>query len=421
MTIKGPKGTHDILYAEARKWQRVESAMIRLATLYGYNEIRTPIFESTDLFLRGVGDTTDIVDKEMYTFLDKGDRSITLRPEGTASVARSFIEHSGYNDPLPARFFYLGPMFRYSRPQTGRYRQFHQFGIEAIGSNDPRLDGEVLNLIMDLFKDLGIVNLTLELNSVGCPVCRPIHKELLKKHLQKNYEDLCPTCQVRFEKNPLRIFDCKNPKCQEIADLGPTITDHLCGDCHTHFEAVQDHLKQSAVPYTLNKKMVRGLDYYTKTAFEISAGRDGAQSSIGGGGRYDGLIKELGGPGLPGIGFAIGMERVLLTMEDQGLFQEDDEAGIYVYVANVTLNEREEGSRILNALRKEGFRSIGDNMDRSFKAQFKYANKIGATHVISIGENESAQRRYPMKNMKDGSENILSIDEIIKTLKGELV
>lgn len=335
MAIKGPKGTHDILLNDINKWHKIESKLSELMELYDYSEIRTPIFESTELFLRGVGDTTDIVDKEMYTFLDKGDRSITLRPEGTASVARAFIEHSLFNEVLPSKFYYIGPMFRYSRPQTGRYRQFHQFGVEVIGSIDPNLDGEVLELMMNIFTSLGIKNLSLEINSVGCPKCRPIHKDKLKIYLKKNYNDLCNTCQTRYEKNPLRIFDCKNEKCQEIINNGPLITDNLCEECDEHFNKVINYLDMTNIKYDINKKMVRGLDYYTKTAFEITAGREGAQSSLGGGGRYDGLIEELGGPSLPGIGFAIGLERVVLTMEEQGLFDQLEKKQLKVYVANV--------------------------------------------------------------------------------------
>lgn len=419
MNIKGPKGTHDILYKQVEKWHFVESRIIRLMELYDYQEIRTPIFENTELFLRGVGDTTDIVDKEMYTFKDKGDRSITLRPEGTASVARAFIEHSGYNEVLPGKFWYMGPMFRYSRPQTGRFRQFHQFGIEAIGSKDPNLDGEVLELVMKIFTSLGIGNLTLEINSVGCPVCRPVHKEKLKAYLKANYDSLCPTCQARYEKNPLRIFDCKNEKCQEIIEQGPAITDHLCEDCDSHFGKVRDYLELTGVPYTLNKKMVRGLDYYTKTAFEITAGREGAQSSIGGGGRYDGLIEELGGPELPGIGFAIGMERVVLTMEEQGLFEGREPDQKKVFVATVSEGETAEAIRLTALLRENGIPAIKDVMERKLKAQFKYANKVGAGYVVSIGEEEVQKKVYPLKNMNSGEQQSCSEAELIELLKGE--
>lgn len=419
MSIKGPKGTHDILYGQTDKWHFVESRLIRLMELYDYQEIRTPIFENTELFLRGVGDTTDIVDKEMYTFLDKGDRSITLRPEGTAGVARAFIEHSGYNEALPGKFWYMGPMFRYSRPQAGRFRQFHQFGIEAIGSKDPNLDGEVLELVMKLFTSLGIGSLSLEINSVGCPVCRPVHKETLKAYLKKNYDELCPTCQGRYEKNPLRIFDCKNPHCQEIIEQGPAITDHLCEDCGTHFSRVKSYLELVGVPYTVNKKMVRGLDYYTKTAFEITAGREGAQSSIGGGGRYDGLIQELGGPELPGIGFAIGMERVILTMEEQGLFEGFAPDNRKVFLATVSEEEIPEGIRLTAWLRDNGVPAVRDVMDRKLKAQFKYANKIGAGYVVTIGEEERRTKRYPLKDMQSGEQTVCSPEELLERLKGE--
>lgn len=419
MAIKGPKGTHDIIFDDINKWHIIESKLSELMEVYDYQEIRTPIFEATELFLRGVGDTTDIVDKEMYTFLDKGERSITLRPEGTASVARAFIEHSGYNEILPSKFYYIGPMFRYSRPQTGRYRQFHQFGIETIGSNSPYLDGEVLELMMNIFKSLGIQQLNLEINSVGCPKCRPVHKEKLKDYLKKNFNDLCPTCQGRYEKNPLRIFDCKNNKCQEIINKGPYITDNLCDECDQHFDEVKKYLKMTNVDYVLNKKMVRGLDYYTKTAFEISAGREGAQSSIGGGGRYDGLIEELGGPSLPGIGFAIGLERVVLTMEEQGLFDNMINEKNKVYVANVSDNNLDAVVQLVQSLRQRGIIAIFDIMSRKLKGQFKYANKMNANYVITVGDDEVENSLYPLKNMTTGEQIHCSHEELIKILGGE--
>lgn len=419
MAIKGPKGTHDIIFDDINKWHIIESKLTELMEVYDYQEIRTPIFESTELFLRGVGDTTDIVDKEMYTFQDKGDRSITLRPEGTASVARAFIEHSGFNEVLPSKFYYIGPMFRYSRPQTGRFRQFHQFGVEVIGSINPYLDGEVLEMMMKIFTSLGIKNLNLEINSVGCPKCRPIHKEILKDYLKLNFNELCPTCQGRYEKNPLRIFDCKNTRCQEIINNGPYITDNLCNECNEHFEEVKKYLAMSKVEYVLNKKMVRGLDYYTKTAFEITAGREGAQSSIGGGGRYDGLIEELGGPSLPGIGFAIGLERVVLTMEEQGLFDNLICIKKKVYVANVSENNIDAAVQLVQKLRNLNIVAIYDIMTRKLKGQFKYANKINADYVITIGDDEVENNMYPLKNMNTGEQIVYSYDELIKNLGGE--
>ena len=419
MNIKGPKGTHDIIYNDIYKWQYIESKLKRLVELYDYQEIRTPIFENTDLFLRSVGDTSDIVDKEMYTFKDKGDRSITLRPEGTAGVVRSFVEHSGYNEVLPGKFYYYGPMFRYSRPQAGRYRQFHQFGVESIGSTDPYLDGEVLELMMNMFVSLGIKDLKLEINSVGCPVCRPIHKEKLKEYLKKHFDDLCPTCQSRYDKNPLRIFDCKSPTCQEIVQKGPYITDNLCDECNSHFESVKSYLEMVDIPYELNKKMVRGLDYYTKTAFEVSAGGEGAQSSIGGGGRYDGLVEELGGPELSGIGFAIGLERVVLTMEEQGLFEDKIKKTTKVFIATVSENEVTEAIRLVNLLRNNGIHVVRDTMNRKLKAQFKYANKISSDFVITIGEEEVTKKVYNIKNMNTSEINYYDETNLLNILKGE--
>ena len=419
MKINGPKGTHDIIYRDIYKWQYVESKLKKLGEIYDYQEIRTPIFENTDLFIRSVGDTSDIVDKEMYTFKDKGDRSIALRPEGTAGVVRSFIEHSGYNEALPGKFYYYGPMFRYSRPQAGRYRQFHQFGVEAIGSGDPYLDGEVLELMMNIFVSLGLYNLKLEINSVGCPVCRPAHKEKLKEYLKIHFNNLCPVCQSRYEKNPLRIFDCKNPSCQEIIQKGPYITDNLCDDCHIHFDKVKSYLDKVSIPYEVNKQMVRGLDYYTKTAFEITAGGKGAQSSLGGGGRYDGLVEELGGPELPGIGFSIGLERVILTMKEQGLFEDKVEKDNKVFIATVSENENDEAIRLVSWLRGQDIKVVKDNMGRKLKAQFKYANKISADYVITIGEEEIKTKIYGLKNMSTGAEKKYSESKLLSILKGE--
>ncbi|MCI0502012.1 MAG: histidine--tRNA ligase [Fusobacteria bacterium] len=419
MKITGPKGTHDILYKNIYKWQFIESQLKNLVELYDYQEMRTPIFENTDLFLRGVGDTTDIVDKEMYTFKDKGDRSITLRPEGTAGVVRSFIEHSCYNEVLPGKFYYYGPMFRYSRPQAGRYRQFHQFGVEALGSADPFLDGEVLELMMNMFKALGLKQLKLEINSVGCPVCRPIHKEKLKDYLKSHYDQLCPTCQSRYEKNPLRIFDCKSLTCQEIIQKGPYVTDNLCDDCENHFIKVKEYLDMVELEYEVNKKMVRGLDYYTKTAFEVSAGREGSQSSIGGGGRYDGLVEELGGPELSGIGFAIGLERIVMTMDEQMLFEGKFESVNKVFIASVSSNEIPETVRLVSLLRKNDIHALRDTMNRKLKAQFKYANKIGADYVITIGDEEVSSKIYTLKNMKTSKEESYVESDLINILKGE--
>lgn len=417
MKINRPKGTCDILPGESLKWQKVENTIKRAVALFNYKEIRTPIFEHTELFLRGVGDTTDIVDKEMYTFEDKGDRSITLRPEGTASVVRAFVENSIYGNPLPAKMYYQGPMFRYSRPQAGRYRQFTQFGVEVLGSNDPNLDGEVVELAMVIFTELGLKNISLEINSVGCPSCRPKHKETLKAFLKPHFQELCETCQSRYEKNPLRVFDCKNPHCQEIIKTAPTITQCLCEDCQTHFTGVKEYLSLVGVQFKIVENMVRGLDYYTKTAFEIVANNLGAQSSIGGGGRYDGLVELLGGPATPGIGFALGMERIILAMEEEKLFDQLLEE-TNVFIITVSENEKKQALEVAAFLRKEGIATSLDVMDRSFRAQLKYSNKIGATHIVTIGEEECLKEIYPLKDMATGETFVGRKEEIREYLKG---
>ena len=418
MAIKGPKGANDIMSDAIGQWNYIEEVIRNLMTVYNYEEIRTPIFEHTELFLRGIGDTTDIVDKEMYTFLDKGNRSVTLRPEGTASVARAFVEHHMYANHLPAKYYYMGPMFRYSRPQAGRYRQFHQFGVEVLGSVDPNLDGEVIGLAMDFFNRLGIEDLTLLINSVGCPKCRPLHKEALKRYLEPRFNELCPTCQNRYDKNPLRIFDCKSETCQEIIAGAPTITDCLCEECEEHFEGVKTYLELLYIPYEIDEKMVRGLDYYTKTAFEIIVGGIGAQSSIGGGGRYDGLVQEIGGPDVPGIGFAIGLERVLLTLAAQNVpIKNKVRPNVFVAVLDTELVPQ--GIELVAVLRENNIPASLDVMGRKFKAQFKYANKIEATHVITVGEDEVRDALYPLKDMDTGEEEKQTLLSIIEELKGE--
>ena len=415
--INRPKGTNDILPEPMEMWHTVEEVMRQVCHLYGYQEIRTPIFEHTELFHRGVGETTDIVEKEMYTFLDKGDRSITLRPEGTAPVVRAFVENRAYAEAQPTRYYYQGPMFRYSRPQAGRYRQFNQFGVEAFGTMDPLLDAEVISLCMDFFHRLGLTGLELHINSVGCPACRPVHRQALKDYLAPSFRDLCPTCQQRYETNPLRIFDCKSPTCQEIVKDAPTITSCLCDSCREHLDQVEKGLEMTGVSYVLDTGLVRGLDYYTKTAFEVMVSGIGAQSSIGGGGRYDQLVAEIGGPEMSGIGFAVGLERTILTMEAQGIGPRTDSTP-QVYIAHVTEKEKPAAFRLAATLRQEGISARTDVMDRSLKAQFKYADRQGFTHVITLGETEAASGMYGIKDMLRGSQEILSAGDLIRYLQG---
>jgi len=412
MLTTGPRGTNDILPGEVEKWQHIEEAIRRICGEYGYEEIRTPIFEHTELFQRGIGETTDIVEKEMYTFLDRGDRSITLRPEGTASTVRAFLEHKLYNQPQPTKLFYIGPMFRYDRPQAGRFRQFHQFGVEVFGSDDPAVDAEVISLSMEYYRRLGLTALELHINSIGCPECRPVHREKLREYLGPNLSRLCPHCQQRFERNPMRILDCKAENCREASQGAPTTTSCLCPGCAEHFAGVKGYLASLEIDFIVDERLVRGLDYYTRTAFEIMAPGIGAQSSIGGGGRYNGLIEECGGPPVPSIGFALGMERILITLEKQGVnlpTGRDFDA----FLATTGESTRPEAFRLLAQLRQAGVRADMDYLGRSLKAQMKFANKFGARFTVIVGEEELARQVVVVKDMSDGSQQELGVAELV--------
>ncbi len=323
MAIKAPRGTADILPVDASLWRFVENTAAETARAFGYEEIRTPVFEHTELFQRGVGDTTDVVQKEMYTFNDKGDRSITLRPEGTASAARAYIEHAMHALPQPVKLYYCGACYRYEKPQAGRLREFHQFGIEAYGSEDPALDAEIIAVASTIFKNLGLSGLTLNINSIGCPACRKKYNEALISYLSSHSETLCETCNTRLSKNPMRVLDCKSPICKEIAAGAPHILDYICDDCSTHFEAVKSYLNVMGIPFSIDPTIVRGLDYYTRTVFEFVSTQIGAQGTVCGGGRYDGLLEELGGTPTPGMGFAMGIERIILVLRAMGLVKEE--------------------------------------------------------------------------------------------------
>lgn len=410
-----PRGTNDILPGTVEHWQSLENLIHKICREYGYQEIRTPIFEHTELFARGVGETTDIVEKEMYTFMDRGERSITLRPEGTAPAVRAFLENKYYAGTQPTKFYYMGPMFRYGRPQSGRFRQFHQFGIEVFGSSEPSIDAEVIALAMDFCQRLGLQGLELHLNSVGCPQCRSVHKEKLKAFLNPKYEELCSTCQSRYERNPLRIFDCKSPKCQELLVGAPTITDCLCEECAQHLKQVETYLTAIGIEYILDPYLVRGLDYYTKTAFEIMVEGIGAQSSIGGGGRYDGLVTQCGGPAMPGIGFAMGLERVLLTMEQQGLLK-TTAAPQEVFIATVTPQQDLEAFKLVQHLRQKGIAAEKDYLRRSLKAQLKYAGKLGCSQVVIMGEEELQNGQVTLKHMDSGQQVKVKLEDLSKFL-----
>ncbi len=420
MLTTRPRGTNDILPEEIGKWHALERILRLVAGLYGFKEIRTPIFEHTELFLRGVGETTDIVEKEMYTFIDRGKRSVTLRPEATASTVRAFVENKLYTGPQPTKVYYLGPMFRYDRPQAGRYRQFHQFGVEVFGSRDPGVDAEVIAMAMEIYNRLGLKDLTVELNSVGCRVCRQVYRKNLQRFLEARREKLCPICQERLEKNPLRILDCKNPDCQELTGDVPKIVDDLCEDCSSHFQKVQEYLTAFGVSFHLDPRLVRGLDYYNQTAFEIVARGIGAQASIGGGGRYDGLVEQCGGPDMPGIGYALGLERILLTMEQQGI-KLQTASSVHIFIAALGEKAQLAGAVIAQRLRQKGLVIERDYLDKSLKAQLKVADRYNASYTIILGENELENNQVILRKMADSSQVVIPLDELEDYLTQELV
>lgn len=419
MLTTRPRGTNDILPEDSRRWRVLEEIIHQVCADYGYQEIRTPIFEHTELFARGVGETTDIVEKEMYTFFDRGERSLTLRPEGTAPTVRAFLEHKLYSRTQPVKMYYIGPMFRYGRPQAGRFRQFHQFGVEAFGSDDPALDAEVICLAMDFYGRLGLTNLTLLLNSVGCPQCRLRHREVLHRYLVPRKGELCTTCLGRFDRNPLRIFDCKSDVCQEIIATAPTIMDFLCSECAGHFGQVQQYLQAAGVQYELAPNLVRGLDYYTNTAFEIVVEGIGAQSAIGGGGRYNGLVEQVGGPPVPGIGFGLGLERILLALADQGVdFAPEVAPDVFVAVSGPEVKDK--AFQLTARLRGANLKTEMDYMSRSLKAQLKYAGKSNYRFVVILGEEELGRGQAGVKDMASGEQQNVALGEIAAYLTSRL-
>ena len=414
MEVQAPKGTKDMLPQDAYKWHFVENKFREIAKFYGMREIRTPMFEHTDLFLRGVGDTTDIVQKEMYTFNDKGNRSITLKPEGTAPVVRAFIENRLFNEAQPTKLYYAIPCFRYENVQKGRLRQFHQFGTEVFGSKEPSMDAEVIAFAMEFLKSLGLKSLSLNINNLGCPNCRPKYNEALKKFLEENYDDLCGLCQSRFEKNPMRILDCKNKNCGEITKNAPIILDYMCEECDTHFTEVKKYLDALNIPYTVDPGIVRGLDYYTKTIFEIL----NDDFTVCGGGRYDRLIEQLGGPEMPAVGFGLGIERLLLTLQNEGI--EIPNEGLYdLYIGARGEDGKLASFKLANTLRTRGIKTEINHMGRSLKAEMKYANKIGAKFTVVLGDDELQTGNAKFKRMSDGEQfevNLNNIEEIVAIL-----
>ncbi len=416
--INKPRGTEDVLPKDSGLWQKVENIARETAGLFGYKEIRTPVFESTELFQRGVGDTTDVVQKEMYTFEDKGGRSITLKPEGTACLVRSYIENSLYANPQPTKLMYIIPCFRYEKPQSGRLREFHQFGIECFGAENPTTDAEVISLASMFLKNAGVKNVKLNINSIGCPECRGKYNESLKNYFNSNKGDLCETCLERLEKNPMRILDCKSPVCSKIAENAPKMIDYLCEECSNHFDSVKARLDKMGIEYFVNPDIVRGLDYYTKTVFEFTSDALGAQSTVCGGGRYSGLVEELGGKPAEGIGFAVGLERLILIIksqsEDAEITQTPD-----IFFATIGENAEAEAQKLIYKLRKVGVYAEQDLCGRSVKAQMKYADKLGAKYSVVLGDDEVAKGVANLKNMTNGETKEIKInpDEIVKEIK----
>ena len=409
--IKAQKGTKDILPKDSYKWQFMEQKAIDVFQSANFQELRTPIFEATELFARGVGDSTDIVNKEMYTF-EIAERSLTLRPENTAGVVRAYIENGMHRLPSPVKLWYKGPMFRYERPQAGRQRQFHQVGVEMFGIQSPTADAEVISLAMEYLKALGIPNLTLEINSIGCKECRHGYRENLKKVIESDLQEYCEDCKMRFEKNPLRILDCKNPKCQELlakeAVQKAINEEFICPECVEHFEQVKKYLDVLGIEYSVNKLLVRGLDYYNRTVFEIKSNALGAQSAVCGGGRYDGLVEMLGGEKTPGIGFAMGMERLFTLMPDI------EEPSIDIFVVT---NFTEEAFKLVQELRGNGFAVDFDLANKKFGKQLEKASKIGAKYAVIIGEDELASNTLTVKNLRIGEQEKISKEDILKALK----
>jgi histidyl-tRNA synthetase len=413
---KAPRGTTDILPGEQDYFRHIEERAASLCQLYGYERIDTPIFEDARLFIRTIGPGTDIVEKETYTFDDRSGQAMTLRPEGTAPICRAYIEHGMHNLPQPVRLYYFASIFRYERPQKGRYRQHQQFGVEAIGDGDPALDAEVIGVAWQFFDFLGLGKLSLQLNSIGCKLCRPAYLDELKGHYSAHIDRLCSDCKARLRKNPLRLMDCKKPSCQDIAQSAPRSIEHLCPQCKEHFESVINYLRLLDIPFEKNHRLVRGLDYYTKTVFEIQPqGEEGAQSAVGGGGRYDDLIEELGGKPTPAIGFAVGIERIVLNMKQQNIVPPAP-SGQKVFVAYLGDAAKAEAIKLTSKLRRVGIAVICNLGDRSLKAQLRQANALGAAYALIIGEDEVGSRTVVLRYMEKGEQQQVPANEVLGLL-----
>ena len=415
MTISGIKGFNDILPGEVEKWQHIEKVARRVFELYGFSEIRVPILEKTELFARSIGDATDIVEKEMYSFVDKGDNRVTMRPEGTAGVMRAFIEHKLHAIDPVTKLYYMGPMFRYERPQKGRYRQFHQIGAEVTGVTNPLVDAQVLTMLCHFFAELGLSEPRLEINSLGCPDCRAAYRGVLREFLHSKMDELCDDCRRRVETNPLRALDCKSSGCKAATSNAPSVLEHLDKGCAEHFAATRHFLEVAGTPYSINHRMVRGLDYYTRTTFELITGMLGAQSAVAAGGRYDGLVSDLGGPNIPGIGFAMGVERVALLLAEQDFKRSPD-----LFIAALGEPARDQAFRLMSSLQRIGVSVETDYEGKSLKSQMRRSDKFNARFTLIIGEEELAKGRGFLKSMSAGTqeETPFTVEEIYLKVKG---
>ncbi|MBA7570091.1 histidine--tRNA ligase [Candidatus Atribacteria bacterium 1244-E10-H5-B2] len=415
MFIKVPKGTQDILPEDISKWYYIEDMIKEILNKYGYKELRTPVFEYTDLFVRGIGESTDIVTKEMFTFLDRKGRSLTLRPEGTAPVVRAYLENRMDRISKVIKLFYLGPMFRCEKPQAGRFRQFNQFGIEIIGTKSSAADAEVILTVLDVYKKLGLKNLEILINSVGCKKCRVDYVQKLKKYLKDKKDFLCSECKERYKKNPLRVLDCKKDSCKRIIEAAPVIIENLCQECESHFSEVKSYLDDQKIIFHEDPQLVRGLDYYTKTAFEIISGGLGAQNAIGGGGRYDDLVEELGGKPTPAVGFAAGIERMIMAIDQQKV-EWPMEKGLDIFVAKVNERNKDTAFRLLQKIRNAGLSADMDYSGGSLKSQMRIANKIRTRYTVIIGEEELSKNMVILRNMQTKEQKEVQIDNLINEL-----
>jgi len=416
VSITGIKGMNDILPGDIETWQHLEAQARQVFAAFGYREIRVPVIEKTDLFCRSIGETTDIVEKEMYTFTDKGGTSMTLRPEGTAPVMRAFIEHKLHALEPVSKLYYIGPMFRHERPQKGRYRQFHQIGAEVIGVDDPKIDAQVLAMLSHYFMATRIPDVALQINSLGCPECRPAYREALIDFLERQLACLCADCRRRYTSNPLRVLDCKVPGCKEVTVDAPAMLDNLCIGCETHFDQVKGHLEALVVDYTVNPRMVRGLDYYTKTTFEMVTGSLGAQNAVAAGGRYDGLISDLGGPELPGIGFAIGLERLALMLGEQSIEPPRPE----LFIATLGEAATNAGFSLLTRLQRQGIPAEMEYTGKSLKAQLRRADRLKARRVLILGEDELQRGVAQLRYMDDSRQEEVGLDSLENLLSREI-